>query len=40
MGADFFRQVVESLGDYAVFRLGKPDEVRVGGYFDERWKKP
>jgi len=26
------------LGDYAVFKIGEPDEVVVGGYFDERWK--
>ena len=28
------------LGDYAVIRIGEADEVKAGGYFDERWKKP
>ncbi len=28
------------LGDYAVIHLGETDEVKVNGYFDERWKKP
>ncbi|WP_435017384.1 alpha/beta hydrolase-fold protein [Tundrisphaera sp. TA3] len=28
------------LGDYAVFPVGKPGEPIVGGYFDERWRKP
>jgi dienelactone hydrolase len=28
------------LGDYAVFKIGQPDEVKAGGYFDEAWKKP
>ena len=28
------------LGDYAVIKIGPPDEVKAGGYFDERWKKP
>ena len=27
------------LGDYAVFRVGGADEVRAGGYFNERWRK-
>jgi dienelactone hydrolase len=28
------------LGDYAVIKIGRTDEVKAGGYFDERWKKP
>ena len=28
------------LGDYAVIKIGDLDEVKAGGYFDERWKKP
>ncbi len=28
------------LGDYAVIRVGEPDQVKVNGYFDERWKRP
>jgi len=27
------------LGDYAVIKIGEADEVKAGGYFDERWKK-
>ncbi len=26
------------LGDFAVIKIGEPDEVKAGGYFNERWK--
>jgi dienelactone hydrolase len=28
------------LGDYAVFAIGEREEVRAGGYFNERWRLP